>query len=454
MAERTPAVTAAYLARGALLASLVLVVAPAPSRGGGFSEVGAMVGSRLGLFAALVISSIAVVALSRKRPRGFGAPAILAAAALQFVGGFGYPLVNTGLLPQGFLSFDLAVQGLVLPVLNAAWAEAYAVLDERRCTAVTAGSLGVAGVLVGLHHLAPLGLAWLVSALFPLSALALVWLLRRQDAPAWRKPPVQARAVRPSRRFMVGTLCAFAAANVMAGSAETGGFIMFSSVTVSVLLAGAVLGVLAFRRQPPNFLKANVAVLLVLTVAYAGSGLLIGAGGDAQDALRTFQHCSVMALEQCMVALTWLIALQNARRTRVNPVFTAGLTFAAVFAGKGVGSLVGILTPLDPAALSILALLLFVPAVLCLGTDMFTVSAPAAAQEDERALDLKAFGAAYGLTPREQEVLELWARGSQLDYVAEQLGVSKNTAKTHVAHIYRKVGVSTREELLGLVRRP
>ena len=85
---------------------------------------------------------------------------------------------------------------------------------------------------------------------------------------------------------------------------------------------------------------------------------------------------------------------------------------------------------------------------------MFTVSAPAAAQEDERALDLKAFGAAYGLTPREQEVLELWARGSQLDYVAEQLGVSKNTAKTHVAHIYRKAGVSTREELLRLVRQP
>lgn len=454
MAEKNPAVTAAYLARGALLASLVLVVAPAPSRGGGFSEVGAMVGSRLGLFAALVVSSIAVVALSRKRARGFGTPAILAAAALQFVGGFGYPLVNAGLLPQGFLSFDLAVQGLVLPVLNAAWAEAYATLDERRCTAATAGSLGVAGVLVGLHHLAPLGLAWLVSTAFPLSALALVWLLRRRDVPAWRKPPAQVRAVRPSRRFAVGTLCAFAAANVMAGSAETGGFIAFSSVTASVLLAGAGLGALALRRRPANLLKANVAVLLVLAVAYAGSGLLIGAGGGAQSALKTFQHCSVLTLEQCMAALTWLIALQSSRRTRVNPVFTAGLACGAVFAGKAAGSLVGILTPLDPAALSILALVLFVPAVLCLGTDVFTVDAPEAAGYDDGALDLGSFGAAYGLTPREQEVLELWVPGNQLDYVAQELGVSKNTAKTHVQHIYRKAGVSTREELLALVRRP
>lgn len=451
--EKSPAITAAYLARGAFLASMVLVVAPSPSRGGGFSEVDAMVWSRLGLFAALVASSVAVVVLSRRQATGLKASTVLGAAAFQFAAGFGYPLVSAGVLPQGFLSVDLAVQGLVLPVLNAAWAGAYAALDDRRCTAMTAGSLGVAGLLVGLHHLAPLELAWLVSATFPLSALALVWLLRRQPAANWRKPPAQAKALRPSRRFVVGTLCAFAAANVMAGSAEAGGFIAFSSVLASVLIAGAVLGGLAVRPQPPNLLKVNVAVLLVLVAAYTGSGLLIGTGGGVQEALRTFQHCSVMALEQCMAALTWLIALQNARRTRVNPVFTAGLAFAAVFAGRGAGSLVGILTPLDPAALSILALFLFVPAVLCLGTDVFTVDAPEPVRGDERALDLESFGAAYGLTPREQEVLELWVFGSQLDSVAEQLGVSKNTAKTHVAHIYRKAGVSTREELFGLVRR-
>ena len=452
--EKSPIVAAAYLARGAFLASMVLVVAPSPSRGGGFSEVDAMVWSRLGLFAALVASSVAVVVLSRRQATGLKASTVLGAAAFQFAAGFGYPLVSAGVLPQGFLSVDLAVQGLVLPVLNAAWAGAYATLDDRRCTAMTAGSLGVAGLLVGLHHLAPLGLAWLVSATFPLSALALLWLLRRQSAANWRKPPAQAKALRPSQRFVVGTLCAFAAANVMAGSAEAGGFIAFSSVLTSVLAAGLVLGALAVRPQPPNLLKVNVAVLLVLVVAYTGSGLLIGTGGGLQDALRTFQHCSVMALEQCMAALTWLIALQSTRRTRVNPVFTVGLAFAAVFAGRGVGALVGILTPLDPAALSILALFLFVPAVLCLGTDVFTVNAPEAARGDEPSLDLQSFGAAYGLTPREQEVLELWALGGQLDSVAEQLGVSKNTAKTHVAHIYRKVGVSTREELLGLVRRP
>lgn len=453
--EKPSAVTAAYLSRGAFLAALVLVLAPVPSRGGGFSNLEVLVGSRLALFAAFVLSSVALTVGCRQSTSAPTERWIVGAAVLQFVGGLGYPLVNTGLLPQGFLTADLVMQGIALPVLNAAWGRAYARLDSRRCMGLTAGSLGVAAVLVGLYHGMPQGFSWCVSLLLPLAAIPLLWLLRG-DTSSWRRAPAAVRALRPTWRFLVGTLCAFAAANVMAGSAETGGFIEFGAIIAGVALASALLGIMVVveRYHRVNLIAVDSAVLLVLALGYTASGLLIGQSG-AQEFLKAFQHCSVIALEQCMMALTWLIVLDSSRRTRVNPAFTVSASFLAVFAGKGAGSLAGMVMPLDPAALSILALFLFVPAMLFLGTDAFVRNAGIEkdTQPEAIAADLQAFAAAYGLSPREQEVLELWTAGNRIDYVAEQLCISKNTAKTHVTHIYRKTGTANREELLEALRR-
>ncbi len=49
-----------------------------------------------------------------------------------------------------------------------------------------------------------------------------------------------------------------------------------------------------------------------------------------------------------------------------------------------------------------------------------------------------------GLTAREVEVLTLIARGAATSEVAEQLGVSRKTAATHIERIYAKTGASSR----------
>ena len=48
------------------------------------------------------------------------------------------------------------------------------------------------------------------------------------------------------------------------------------------------------------------------------------------------------------------------------------------------------------------------------------------------------------LTPREQEVLELIARGYANKRIALELGVSEKTVKTHVGHVLSKLGVPDR----------
>ncbi|MDH6235484.1 LuxR C-terminal-related transcriptional regulator [Cryobacterium sp. CG_9.6] len=59
---------------------------------------------------------------------------------------------------------------------------------------------------------------------------------------------------------------------------------------------------------------------------------------------------------------------------------------------------------------------------------------------------------AWGLSPREREVLVLVASGARNKAIAESLVISENTVKFHVANLLRKVGASTRAELASLAR--
>lgn len=57
----------------------------------------------------------------------------------------------------------------------------------------------------------------------------------------------------------------------------------------------------------------------------------------------------------------------------------------------------------------------------------------------------------YKLSPRETEIFGYLGRGHGIVFIAETLVISESTVRTHVKNIYKKIGVSSREELLQLV---
>ncbi len=67
---------------------------------------------------------------------------------------------------------------------------------------------------------------------------------------------------------------------------------------------------------------------------------------------------------------------------------------------------------------------------------------------DERIAQL---AATYKLTPRETEVFGLLAHGRSIPYVRDALFISRDTAATHAKHIYAKLDVHSRQELIDLV---
>lgn len=60
--------------------------------------------------------------------------------------------------------------------------------------------------------------------------------------------------------------------------------------------------------------------------------------------------------------------------------------------------------------------------------------------------------AASMLSQREKEVLELLAKGLQYKEIAQQLGVSTETVKKHLKHIYQKLHVQNKVEALNKLR--
>jgi DNA-binding CsgD family transcriptional regulator len=67
--------------------------------------------------------------------------------------------------------------------------------------------------------------------------------------------------------------------------------------------------------------------------------------------------------------------------------------------------------------------------------------------------DMSAFARNFDLTPAEQRLLERLARNATITEAAEALSISATTARTHLAHIFSKTGISRQADLLALVNR-
>lgn len=63
----------------------------------------------------------------------------------------------------------------------------------------------------------------------------------------------------------------------------------------------------------------------------------------------------------------------------------------------------------------------------------------------------KATAAAHGLSARETEIMIMLAKGRSLPHIQETLHIASGTAHTHARHIYAKLDIHSRQELLDLI---
>ena len=79
-------------------------------------------------------------------------------------------------------------------------------------------------------------------------------------------------------------------------------------------------------------------------------------------------------------------------------------------------------------------------------------ASPSTAHEADDALDDASLGQRYGLTPRQAAVARLLTQGLSNEEVADQLGISRFTARNHTEQVLAKIGAPTRARVGAILR--
>ena len=226
---------------------------------------------------------------------------------------------------------------------------------------------------------------------------------------------------------------------------------------VTIVAAVVVAIVSRLRTGKDTVGRVNHVVMLFIALAFLLAPILSGLGmwSDAVTLL-----CHVF-----LGLFTWTMFTQVACAYRLNVRVTFAVGLGAAFAGSLVGVCAG--AALEPvvalnfrfqmlatlvSTCMVFAAFLFIADgrtfVELLDADSDSPSTPSRFQlRCERVAQL------YGLTAKELEVMTLVAKGRSVQRIQEALGIAASTVNTHISHIYRKLGVHSRQEMLDMLDR-
>lgn len=225
--------------------------------------------------------------------------------------------------------------------------------------------------------------------------------------------------------------------------------------TGGALAAAVVLGFL--QRAPSNAdalarLQWGVAPVVVATFVIVPYFPLESTGAVFYEMVGFVRSASIF-----IFAAGFIVALAASARTAdASLMFSAALALAmsglCLCAGFVVAAAFGV-------SASVVVVLMF---VIYLVVVVAVRSVVRGGEQKVRAIEREVFDAflsqrcaaiaeRYELSPRESEMLLWLSRGHGYVYIAELAFVSEGTVRTHAKNIFRKCGVSSREELIDLV---
>lgn len=465
-------------------------------------------GAVFGLLAGVVLAAFAVLARPSRSAQASPRSAVLACAACLV----GSALLAAGpLAPAGSVVLHALLlaagvgMGLGVGLLAVAWARCVSVLSPRQMTLVGSGALVVAGLAYSLSRLVASAsvLASCAAVLALVSAATLAALGRgaRLGLCPWEPSALQARralgaisdgARRVEDRCAAGVRLADVAAML---------WVSLCAVAFSAFITGLTWDPVVSQETAWRELSSEVWGTLAGALAAALAVLLVARGHDDASCLgllgRAVQPVALAVVlvvpilktadvpapvaDACSVASSAGFALITAI-TFVQVIFTARL--AGMDVRRAVAALLVWLCAFE--ALGLVSIVTLGPSgrILCFVLEAAfltavvvyyalrargvagavpddaapaptapTDAAEPSATPDEATWErlCASIAAARGLSPRETDVLGYLARGFGSAYIAPELGISENTVRTHVRHIYEKLGVSSRAGLIEFV---
>ena len=415
------------------------------------------------LYDACMIALLFVLAaLHRKVEPLYTKPWVYALGALLMVGGTVATFATMVVPDVRLAAAGAAAGGAGTAFIILLWSELYASLDPFRVGLYYCASMIAAAFIIYFCHGLLLPWAAGTAVLLPLGSLLFV-VLGFMSLPASERPRASAaRFSFPWKPVFLMAIYAFAFGLREESQYSTG----FGPHSAFGTLAMALFLFVVIYRQSSDFKFGTIyRVGLPLMM---GAFLVIPAFGGLNAQVANF--CA-MGSYTAFSLLIMLIMAHMSYRYGMSAVWLFGIErgVRALFSMVGRGTSIGIqlvsgdaTAELVLGAITVLAVavgtMLFVTEKDFLGRwgvafkdETKTAAEVARLRAEDVELRCDEMARQFDLSPREREVLGLLAQKRTVGQIARGLTISNDTAKTHVKHIYRKMDVHSRKELLDVL---
>jgi len=422
---------------------------------------------------------------------------LVAAAVLTSIG----TLAVFGAQPGGTYAealswFSGITTGIGSCLLVLFWAVAYSRNTSETIIVNTAVAIFIAIAIYSIDlHWLPFPLAGIITALLPLIEVPFLWqhtpipYSQRHEVPIFNPLPIK-RAVFSLRLgvpvfifgFALGALRTISLSVILPANDIESQLVIWVATGLSTLLT---LGIMLISERNGHWDLLFRALLPFIAVS-------VFALAFAPDGGSPVVNLALLIGYMCFEALMWIFFGEVVQEFRISPIFTYGLGRGLLAFGSLASSYAIIYGPsiltdlhIDRTSEAFFVLLAMVVAYALLprqreiaGMIKMEMS-PVALQANDvarinEAADIDRLGGKqatdneikrvgwfrtcceaiadrYLLSHRELEVLFLLAKGYNASYIQEKLYVSRSTAKTHINHIYRKLGIHSQQELLAMI---
>jgi len=143
-------------------------------------------------------------------------------------------------------------------------------------------------------------------------------------------------------------------------------------------------------------------------------------------------------------ASLYFAIFSSSRVLRLSLVRMGGLVFCSTWVESFLWSVL-LEKPSAPTGALILIGALAIIVILAVASS--SSSKPLLSRDDE----CMRLAGTYGLSERETQILKLLAQGRSVPRIQKELCLAEGTVRTHITHIYRKIGVQSRQEFFDLL---
>lgn len=411
--------------------------------------------SSLGMIFVLLLAAIQVKLFSRIMEHAavrWMVPVVLTGCTITLA------IVDIGtILQQPWCSIASTLAGAGLGVLYLAWGEVLHRMTIVQITVKVSVAFLLATICFAFMVMIPKSVSIVLTTVLPAGTSFILFkvLKRRQNEAVRKEPAFHEVAFSIRAVFSLGVLFTvgafsrsfFLAAAPIAGSGSYPWLFLVAALISMLIVCGPLLS-----SALPDFAAAYKTSVFALGFAMLLLPLL-EPGSIAASVVGLVTYC-------VSVLLVWIVLARIIGLYGLSPLFTFGIGWAACTAGLLVGTFSGALVlsfvPTTPRLLSAVVLvcvcLLFF-AYLFLFTESTMGRLLGGGHLKRRPFHdrCRQLKAEFGLTDREEEIMLLIAKGRSAPRIREELGLTAGTVNAHVSHLYRKLDVHDRQELIDLV---